>query len=218
MNARIKMSIICLIVVVLSMCVSTLQADDKDVEKLGQAREAADIARKEWERNTIKRRMDEWKQLEGLSIPDLAKRAISILVRHENPAFIVNKAIVVTEDSLDYGGDGRLRIKRPIWGTVTAPKDKMFWSMVYEEATDEKHHWWLEQHKSARDYRLIDYSAKKFISRFLTSPYCGKSWCSLCVMALRNVSTRWSMATHTIKKITVRYFRFQKRGRYSRKL
>ena len=122
---------------------------DEYVNNLEEARNEADAARKAWNCHSEERQKTEIEQLKGLNISDLSKKAVSILARHEKPQYIVNKAIDATRKEMG------VWIITPPWGNGTDPKYKKFWSMVYRDAKDEDHDWWLEQNKMWGQYRLV---------------------------------------------------------------
>ena len=122
---------------------------DEYVNNLEEARNEADAARKAWNCHSEERQKTEIEQLKGLNISDLSKKAVSILARHEKPQYIVNKAIDTTRKEMG------VWIITPPWGNGTDPKYKKFWSMVYRDAKDEDHDWWLEQNKMWGQYRLV---------------------------------------------------------------
>lgn len=105
---------------------------DEYVKNLETARSEADNARLEWASHSEERKKLEIEQLKGLDVPDLSKKAVSILVRHENPEYIVNKAIDATRKELDAW------VVTPPWGKSTAPENNKFWDMVYRETRDRK--------------------------------------------------------------------------------
>ena len=130
----------------------------KNLETARTARIEADNARKEWLSHREERQKTEVERLKKLDIPDLSKKAVSILVRHENPGYIVNKAIVTTRKEMG------VWIITPPWGNGTDPKDKKYWSMVYRDAKDKDHDWWLEQNNVCGQYRLVGNSNHIYFS------------------------------------------------------
>ena len=120
---------------------------DEYVKNLEAARSEADNARKEWASHREERQKTEIERLKKLDIPDLSKKAVSILARHETPDYIVNKAIDATEKDL------KSKVREPIWNPITPPDKKIFWSMVYRETIDENHDWWIERNKGFKQYR-----------------------------------------------------------------
>lgn len=122
---------------------------DEYVKNLETARSEADNARLEWASHSEERKKLEIEQLKGLDVPDLSKKAVSILVRHENPEYIVNKAIDATRKELDAW------VVTPPWGKSTAPENNKFWDMVYRETRGADHDWWVEQNKVFGQYRLV---------------------------------------------------------------
>ena len=122
---------------------------DKYVENLDKARKEADNARKEWMNHKEERQKAEIARLKKLNIPDLSKKAVRVLVRHEEPEYIVNKAIARTRSEMG------VWIITPPWGNGTDPKYKKFWSMIYRGTKDKDHDWWIEQNKMWGQYRLV---------------------------------------------------------------
>ncbi len=122
------------------------------------ARSEADNARKEWKGHSEERQKAEIERLKKLAIPDLAKKAVSILARHETPDYIVNKSIDTTRNEMG------VWIITPPWGNGTDPKDKKFWSIVYRDAKDKEHDWWLEQNNAWGQYRLVGNSNRIYFS------------------------------------------------------
>ena len=131
---------------------------DEYVKNLEAARSEAEKARKEWESHREERQKAEIERLKKLDIPDLSKKAVSILARHETPDYIVNKAIDTTRKEMG------VWIITPPWGNGTDPKDKKFWSMVYRDAKDKEHDWWLEQNNVWGQYRLVGNSNHIYFS------------------------------------------------------
>ena len=76
--------VLALIFVVFTMCLKTKPVAiriDKYVENLDGARKEADDARKEWESHREERQNAEIALLKKLDIPDLSKKAVSILAK-----------------------------------------------------------------------------------------------------------------------------------------
>ena len=119
---------------------------DKNLET---ARREADSARKEWENHREERQKTEIERLKKLDIPDLTKKAVSILARHETPEYVVNKAIVKTKEEMDAW------IARPWWKKSTDPDKNVHWAIVYRERKDKEHDWFLEQNNRFDQYRLV---------------------------------------------------------------
>ena len=118
------------------------------IENLERGRKEADNARKKWESQREERQNAELKGLEAMNIPDLSKKAVSILARSEDSQYIVNKAIHVCRQK-------GFTIITPPWSKGTKPDYNKFWSIVYRAEFDTNHDWWLEQNNVFGQYRLV---------------------------------------------------------------
>lgn len=118
------------------------------IENLEKGRREADNARKEWKSHSEERQNAELKGLEAMNIPDLSKKAVSILARSEDSQYIVNKTIHVCRQK-------GFTIITPPWVKGTKPDDNKFWSIVYRAEFDTNHDWWLEQNNVFGQYRLV---------------------------------------------------------------
>lgn len=123
---------------------------DKYTESRDNARKEADNARKEWESHEQERAAAELARLKEMDVPDLAKKAVGILARSDDPQFVVNKSIVKTEEVL-----GESVTVQP-FDASTLPENKRFWTIVARETVDDCHDWWLEQNKWFDQYRLAE--------------------------------------------------------------
>jgi len=127
---------------------------DDCIKNQEKAREVAVVARQAWERAKEQRFSVETNRLATIMISELAKSAIDVLARSENPENVVSMAIETARESGYW-------IVEPPWGVGTKPEDKKCWSMIYRKNIDETHDWYLEENKLFGQSRLVNNATGK---------------------------------------------------------